>query len=299
MSLYNNIANSGLASSFLGMVDSTLKGGLASVGSEAAKAFGGGELSNRIADRVTTIGGAIASNAVNSHIPSSMRNVINGGADALGHVLDGDLEGAAVSLFDSGLADELIGGIMQWAGSQTRYWSKSSPLYGGITPTEAKNIYSEVINTKRAKKNLFLIEVSSPLMGDFSSTFNLFCTDIEHNPISISGEKAKVGSAFVDIVNGSDPDELRITTLDDKKGTLKKWFEQHAAAAAARDGTVGVPGTYAITFTIKHAFVGTTSGFKSRGLFRAASYDVSLSRREDALEEVQMTFTQIDTFMRP
>ena len=30
-----------------------------------------------------------------------------------------------------------------------------------------------------------------------------------------------------------------------------------------------------------------------------ASYEVGLSRREDALEEIQMTFTQLDTFMRP
>ncbi|MOA49877.1 hypothetical protein D3C78_1728180 [compost metagenome] len=100
-------------------------------------------------------------------------------------------------------------------------------------------------------------------------------------------------------MQSSEAVELRITTLDDRAGSLKRWFENHAAAVAARDGTVGVPANYAITFTIQHAFVGDAKGFEGKGLYRPVSYEVGLSRREDALEEIQMTFTQLDTFMRP
>lgn len=192
-----------------------------------------------------------------------------------------------------------IAGKVAGAISAATYMSTATPLYGGITPREAKSIQQDVIRSGRAKKNLFLVRVSSALMGDFSDDFNLFCTDIEHGPITITGDKQKVGTTVIDGVSGTEVDEIRMTTLDDKKGTIRKWFEAHSAAVTNADGTVGVPADYAIKITVIHSYVSDLGGFRTKGLFRPVSYEVSLSRRDDALEEVQMTFTQLDTFMRP
>ena len=65
---------------------------------------------------------------------------------------------------------------------------------------------------------------------------------------------------------------------------------------------MGTPAQYAIKIRVVHSFVTTGSnrgGYEDIGLFRPSSLDVSLSRREDGLQEMQMTFSQLDTFMRP
>lgn len=303
MGLYNNVADSlsglGLGGNFLGSVDGAIRSGAEKAGAYAGTALGGGKLATAAAKAGTSMGASIASNKMNSAVPAHLRNAINTGAMAGGQLLNGDWEGAALSVLESGEVDKVLGNVLGGQASQGRYWARASQLYGGITPTEARRIYGDAISARRAKKNLFLLKVGSALSGDFSQTFNLFCTDIDLNPMNITGEKRRVGSAMVDCVQSSEAVELRITTMDDRSGTLKRWFEDHAAAVASRDGTVGVPADYAITFTIQHAFVGDARGFEGKGLYRAASYEVGLSRREDALEEIQMTFTQLDTFMRP
>lgn len=299
MSLYNNVSDGikGLTGggNFLSGLDSSIRSGIGSAASKAADAVGGGPLARNIAQRAQTMAGDAASSAMSSYIPAEMKRAINAGAGSVGILLDGGgLEEAAVNILESGVADKALGKLGRRSSMHTK-----SQLYGGITAAEAKRIHSEAINTKRAKKNLFLLKVSSALQGDFSQEFNLFCTDIEHAPVIIAGDRAQVGASVVDLPNANEVDEMRITTLDDRNGTMKKWFERHGAAVVARDGTVGVPAGYAITITIEHAFVGDTKGFKSKGLFRAVTYESSLSRREDSLEEIIMSFTQLDTFMRP
>ena len=187
------------------------------------------------------------------------------------------------------------------------FFNAESALFGGVSPKEARQLYQQLAAEKRAKKNLWRIEVSSPLnvqgLG-MPEAFNFFATDVEYSPFIIEGEKIKVGGANVDNVTGNEAVEVSITTLDDAAGTLKKWFAAHHAAAAASDGTVAEPASYAITLKIIHAFA-TDRGaraqahFECSGYFRTANISLSLSRRDDALEEVQMTFSQLDTFMRP
>lgn len=299
MSLYNNVADGlkGLTGggNFLSGVDKGLREGIGSAASRAADAAGGGALAKNIAQRANIMAGDAASNAMNSYIPPEMKRAINAGAGSANILLQGgSWEDAAVNILESGVADKALGMLGGRSSMNTR-----SQLYGGITAADAKRIHSEAISTRRAKKNLFLLKVSSALQGDFSQEFNLFCTDIEHAPVIIAGDRAQIGGAVVDLPNANEVDEMRITTMDDRAGTMKKWFEQHGAAVVARDGTVGVPAAYAITITIEHAFVGDSKGFTSKGLFRAVTYESSLSRREDSLEEITMSFTQLDTFMRP
>ncbi len=238
--------------------------------------------------------------ALDRHLPAQARRAVSTGLDVAGDLMDGNWESAGRRLFDSGLLDSLVPGMGGLA-AQTRYWGTPTPLFGGISPSEAKRIYEEFRNVELAKKNLFLIEVSSRLYGDFSRRFNLFTTEVDYAPLILSGEKRRVGAANVDAVQSSEAVELRITTLDDKEGSIKTWYAAHHAAAAARDGTVGVPGLYAIRFRIVHAFItqgSNQNGYEDIGWFRPANLETALSRREDGLEEVQMTFSQVDTFMR-
>ena len=175
---------------------------------------------------------------------------------------------------------------------------KNNYSYSGI-PEKAQ--YREFIALSRARKNHFIIEIESNLGGDFSTKMNLFVTDIDLNPMNISGEKRRVGGAFVDTPTGAEATEIRLTTMDDELGTVKRWFEKHCAAVVASDGTFGVPASYQLTIKVLHAVVhgeDTTNAFINKGLYRAASYEVQLSRRDQAMQEVTLTFTQIDSFMR-
>lgn len=301
MSLYNNIAESLSSNGLFGSIKSGLNSVLGSAGSAASDAMGGGKL----AKTVTSMGQSMASNAamnlVNKYVPLQAQRIINVGGGALGDVLQGNWEDAGMRLLDSGLLNDLLPG-MGGVASQTMYWGSPTPLFGGISPTEARNIYDDMRGQKLAKKNLWLIEVSSRLNGDMSQRFNLFATEVEYEPFIIAGEKRRVGGAVIDAVQGAEPVELRLTTIDDQQGTLKRWFAAHHGAAAPRDGTVGVPDSYAITIKVVHAFITRGSnrgGYEDIGMFRPANMALSLSRREDGLEEVQMSFSQLDTFMRP
>lgn len=301
MSLYNNIAESLSSSGLVGSIRSGLDSALGGVAGSASKALGG----SKLAQTVTNMGKSMASNAamnlVNKYVPLKAQHAINAGAGAVGDLMRGDWDSAGMRLLDSGLLNNLLPG-MSGVASQTKFWCGPTPLFGGISPTEAKRIYDEMRGQRLSKKNLWLIEVSSHLRGDASQRFNLFATEVEYEPFVLAGEKRRVGGAVVDAVQGAEPVELRLTTMDDQTGSLKKWFAAHHDAAASRNGTVGVPDTYAITIKVVHSFITRDSnrgGYEDIGLFRPVNLSVSLSRREDGLQEVQMTFSQLDTFMKP
>lgn len=189
-------------------------------------------------------------------------------------------------------ADKLLG-------NQVKYWlARNNFSYEGI-PEKAQ--YREFIALSRVRKNHFIVQMSSNIAGDMSKNINLFVTDLDLNPMNISGEKQRAGGAFVDTPTGAEATEIRMTTMDDSQGTIKRWFEQHGSAVVASDGTFGVPANYAITIKVLHGVVDgddVTNAFTNKGLYRAASYEVQLSRREQAMQEVTLTFSQIDSFMR-
>lgn len=179
-------------------------------------------------------------------------------------------------------------------------------------------LYRSYRDIQRARKNHFIIKVSSALRGDFSDVFNLLVTDLEFSPLNLSGDKKKVGGAYIDSVTGSEATELRFTTYDDQNGTIRQWFEDHAVFVCGKDGTFGLPSSYAIKFEIFRGYnrsmsiknqnllsdmssllfdVSNDQGFLSVGLFRPVTYDESLSRKEQSLTELSLVFTQLDTFM--
>ncbi|SEN69598.1 hypothetical protein, partial [Nitrosomonas marina] len=295
MSLYNNIAKT---LSQKGAIGSAITGATSitgNIGRHAANMMGGGEL----AQAVSRIGAATATNvvrnAINEHIPIQAHRALNVGGGVLGDILQGDINSAGLRVLDSGLLNDILPGMSAVA-SQTAYWGRPTPVFGGITPTEAQQIYETMRWAKLSKKNLYLIEVSSELMGDWVSPwFNMFATDMDYAPYTISGEKKRIGGAIVDSVQGNEPVELRVTTMDDKFGTLRKWYIAHHYFTAASDGTVGLPAMYAIKFRIVHSFITNNStprgAYEDIGWFRPSNIEYSLSRREDAMQEIQMTFS--------
>jgi hypothetical protein len=244
-----------------------------------------------------------ATSAINSaasqFIPSHLNKAVNMAEKVGGQVASGNIQGAANSVLGSGLLDGALGGF---AGGikQAIYWGTETPMYGGITPARAKEIHQESLGVDLAKKNLFILEVGSLLYGDISDRFNLLASEVEFAPTTVTAEKRKVGGATVDSVQSAEPIDLSITTLDDKQGYIKNWFRDHIEAVAHSDGTIGLPFMYAIRIKIVHAFIENPRGaYEDLGLFRPTNMNINLTRREDGLQELALTFSQLDTFMAP
>ncbi len=300
MSLYNNILQSLSQEGLLGAnLPNTNR--ITGIGEHAANNLGGGELARAASRIVTSTASNAARNQINKHIPLSAHRALSLGGRVAGDLSRGDISSAGLRVLDSGLLNDFLPGLSSIA-SQVAYWGRPTPLFGGITPTEAREIYRTMQQVEFSKKNLFLIEVSSNLEGDLiSQWFNMFATELDYSPLTISGEKRKVGGTVLDSIAGNEHVELRITTLDDKFGIIKKWYEAHHNATVAQDGTVGVPASYAIKIKIVHSYVTSASAlpgaYESIGWFRPSNLEINLSRHEDALQEVQMTFSQIDSFI--
>lgn len=226
-------------------------------------------LFDRISDSLSLPRGAgeiAAIGQAKKFLPPGMGSLVNTGLNVGNKLLNGDLSGAALSFLDSGLLANYFPRVDGLA-ALAAYWATPTPLLGGITPAEAKAIFDTCSTTKYAKKNLFLIEitdlmpsnmdslVSRLMAGDGASMFNLFATEVNYSPWTITGDKIRVGSSSIDSVHSLESVDLRVTTMDDSVGTIKKWFESKAAAATRRDGSVGVPIEYLVKVRILHSFI--------------------------------------------
>lgn len=202
-------------------------------------------------------------------------------------LLRGDVSGAAGRLLDQVLGP-LLGSSLE--GTQLK-------LSGGITLDEARRIFEETANTDFAKKNLWYISVTN-IGGGSAPYLNLFATEVSYAPYTIAGEALRVGSGQFDKVDGIERVAMRLTTYDDSYGTIKRWFEDLHRRIAHKDGTFGIPSEYLVRFTITHASINEGEGgaYSRELIMRAESLETDQSRREDALEELQMTFVQFDTF---
>lgn len=246
-----------------------------------------GKSSEPLPQPVMGLGSSSSSGLVGKSTPVGLQKIVNPGVSSVS-------------------SDEIVGTFpetQRGISYQSEFWGTSTPLFGGITPREAKQIYDEMRSETLAKKNLWLLEITSSLLGgvyNIPARFNMFATGLDYSPYQTEAEEVKVGGANVSVVNGSAPVEIQITTLDDQEGSIKRWYALHHAAASSRDGTVGEPGKFAVRIRIVHSFVRETQGaYQDIGLFRPSNLMVSLSRREDDVSELQLSFSQLDTFMRP
>lgn len=208
--------------------------------------------------------------------------------------------------FAEDLASDVIGGLIDEAtralfGGNINALFRYTPNKGfaGLSPEQARRLHSIVLDIDYSMKNLFFIEITDSVLGESleKSFMNLFVTDIEYTPITVNSDKKQVGSAQIDVLTGVDSMELKITAYDDNKGSIKKWASGQAAAQASLNGTYGVPANYALKIKITHGFIdGDSRGYFDIGSFRLSNLDVSLSRKDEELQEIQISFVQLDTF---
>ena len=153
--------------------------------------------------------------------------------------------------------------------------------------------------------------------------WDLFAMGVSYNPIAITGDAIKLGLLHGDAIQQSERVEIRMTFFDNSIGTIKRYLLAKKKQMINADGTGNVPDSYGFFIQIIHLdqTVGATEiGFaehkKRIGVFdeekliegsyikhkyfvRVASLDVDLNKREDSLQELQVTFTEIDPFMFP
>jgi outer membrane lipoprotein SlyB len=244
--------------------------------------------------------------SVESKLPSiGVVGAALGGA-AIGKFVPKKFQGAAARALRGDISGAISSGITGFiAGAAAKKLGKNK-LLGGITIGEARRIASEIQSVSYAKKNLWYLELGDGAavdgFEDIAHTFNLFATDVSFTPWTIQSEAKDIGMGVMDIVTGSERTELRITTYDDTVGTIKSWFDAKCASVSRPDGTIGLPVEYLVKITIIQSATDAIGGalfgsYKQTFVMRPTSIEVELSRSEDALQQLQMTFSQFDTFM--
>lgn len=186
----------------------------------------------------------------------------------------------------------------------------AAPVWGALqdqqTYYEAWRLHSQ---TQKAWKHLFHVSVldfaSSDAAGQgVERLFNLFALDVSFTGFMLTGEAVPLGSGIVDNLTGIERVEVRVTTYDDRRGTLERWFMAKCRQAANQDGTFGLPRDYLVVLTIQQmpasleVPTSTDDGERltRKYLMRPVSIEVELSRRDPGPKELQMTFAQWDTF---
>jgi hypothetical protein len=183
---------------------------------------------------------------------------------------------------------------------------------GYLTPNQVKEFSAKIKAAGPAKKSIFYVRITdgnSPKLpyGDKSTAtgvFDLLVLDVTYSAVTLTGERVNVGSGSMDKLTGSEATEVQITTMDDKAGTLKRWFDAKASQATHDDGTFGLPSEYVVNIEIVHGVASPETKAKpmvkpySRSFkVRPVSCSHELSKREHDPCEIQMTFTQLDTWL--
>ncbi len=193
-------------------------------------------------------------------------------------------------------------------------FEKPTELLGGLKPSDALEIMRQIRLARPARKNLWYIRVLDPNPPEIdykfsngtspTAMFGLFAIEVSYGQWNIQGEKIPIGSAAMDRPITSEAVEMQITTMDDEAGTLKRWFDGKCNQLANGDGTFGLPSEYCVTIEVAHAVPSpdvpvNKMPYKVNYLMRPVSVTRDLSRRDQAIEEFQLTFTQFDTFQQP
>ena len=185
-----------------------------------------------------------------------------------------------------------------------------TPLLGHMTLEQAEATHDRLAQVLLARKNLWYIRVSdlnppatSPGMPGEAplGMLDMLAVDVSYSPFTLKGDKVDIGSAVTDRLNGTEAVDLTLTVFDDEAGTIKRWFGGKCNQAANSDGTFGLPIEYCVDIEIVHA-IGSPDAqikgmpYKSFLYMRPQSMQFDLSRRDQAMQEVQLAFTEFETF---
>lgn len=151
--------------------------------------------------------------------------------------------------------------------------------------------------------------------------WDLFAMGVSYNPIAITGDAVKLGLLHSDSIQQSERVEIRMTFFDNAKGTIKRYLLAKKKQMINADGTGNVPDSYVLGLTIIHldqtagaVNIGFAEKQKRVGIYdeqaqirdsytkheyvvRVSSLDIDLNKREESLQELQVTFTEVDPFM--
>jgi len=184
------------------------------------------------------------------------------------------------------------------------YWAPAQ-LLGSLTIEKQRKQFAEAAMLRRSWKNLFHIRIdelrASKESPGGAGPINLLAVDVNFGAITMPGEAVPIGGANIDNLSGSDRTELRLTTYDDERGSIYRWFAAKADQAVRTDGTFGIPAEYLVVITVTQ-MTSTGEGdskdrMRHRFLMRPSSAEVELSRRAAELQELALSFVEFDTFM--
>lgn len=248
--------------------------------------------SNSIVERATNAAVQVGLDKLKSKIPASARKHL----PLARKLLSGDIMGAVDGALDNVFEKFGIRGTLLPGGAG----AGATPLLGGITMQKAKEIFEQSIGTDYAKKNLWCLRVRN-LQGGETLDINLFATDVSYSGFTVVGDAVHVGSGSFDVVTNSERREMRVVTMDDSAGSVKRWFADRHDRMCHADGTFGLPIEYLFRVDVLHAFIneevdGAPQAWVDTYIMRPGNLDLDLSRREDGLQELSMTLVQWDTF---
>lgn len=273
----------------------------------------------------------------NSALGNAEGGALGAIGSGVGKVLNNDYVKTGQNAFNqaTGLMDNvkgLIGAAKSFLADP--YQVVPNPLLGGYSRKETQKLAQLAFKTAYAKNNLFLVRIADkhyPMripkgeIQDFSTglpdesrvLWELLAMGVSFNPIAITGDAVKLGLLQGDSIQQSERVEIRMTFFDNAHGTIKRYLSEKKKQMVNRDGTGNPPESYVLELWIIHLdqTVGVKKiGNKSIGIFddytlvrdsyikhryqvRVSSLDIDLNKREDSLQELQVTFTEVDPFM--
>ena len=173
-------------------------------------------------------------------------------------------------------------------------------LSGGLTLDNYRQVMNEFQEIDLARKNLFMVNAVNVTSGT-APNLNMFVIDYSASPFTVRGDPVLMGAGSFDNVTGIEAVRLTLTTLDDVGGSIKTWFKNLKYQMAPGDGTVGLPLDYLVRITITSAFADSDAdnaewAYVDSWVMRPESIQSEGSRRDDGMQELQLSFIQWDTF---
>lgn len=209
-----------------------------------------------------------------------------------------------------------------------------NPLLGGYSRQEVRKLANRAASTYYAKNNLFLVRFGDKnyplrkpkgvtnnfengLPDEVRESWDLLAMGVSFTPIAITGDTVKLGMLQGDSIQQSERVEIRMTFFDNTIGTIKRYLSEKKKQMVNKDGTGNPPSSYVLDILIIHLdqSVGRTFiGGKAIGVYneddlvdgsytqhryqvRVSNLEIDLNKREDSLQELQVTFTEVDPFM--
>lgn len=191
-------------------------------------------------------------------------------------ILSGDIVGAA----ESYLAEKF--GLAAGFGNIYGEPLVESQLLGGIGPEDVKEIVLQHALIPFAKKNLFFISTTDITADKQALSVNMMATEVSYTAFTATGEPTRIGSGMYNKVINRELTEISITMLEDRLGSVKRWFHDRAERMLKRDGTVGLPIDYLFNVDIIHGFIGdiatgSSEAFRESFLVSPTSIEINKS----------------------